>query len=116
MDGITIVPIDAKAAPEAELRRLNDFINSLNHEAWPDDAPSSFEAFKTRIDTTPPFHRRFRWIARRGDAPVVKAPRSLDGVFPNPFHARTSLRFHVERNASAVRVEQSLVTHAAFQR
>ena len=53
MDGITITPMDAKTAPEAELRRLNDFVNGLNHEAWPDDAPSSFEAFKTSIDTAP---------------------------------------------------------------
>ena len=66
MDGITITPMDAKTAPEAELRRLNDFVNGLNHEAWPDDAPSSFEAFKTSIDTAPPFHRSFRWIAQRG--------------------------------------------------
>lgn len=70
MDDIRITEIDVETASETELRRLNTFINTLNAEAWPDDAPRPFKEFKLQLETTPPFQRSFRWLALRHDEPV----------------------------------------------
>lgn len=65
-----IEEIDVRRASETDLRALNDLINTLNAESWPDDAPHDFATFTTRLETAPPFEHTFRWWALRGERPI----------------------------------------------
>jgi hypothetical protein len=65
-------------------QQIDWLVAYLKSIAWPDSAG-------TPVDSPVPGLRRLA--------------SSLDGVFPNPFDDRTSLRFSVERSPSEVRID-----------